>query len=134
MRLPSAFSIFASPTRWARFAAIGTVTIAVTPGEGAVAGAYPLLAVDGTAAGLDSLSLALASTNFPAGSLSKHSEAREGIWQNWPDFTAKADAWANVAGKLAAIAPDNVAALRQQMKAVANTCGACHEDYRVKKN
>ena len=59
-----------APLRAGSFAAIGTVTIAVTPGEGAVAGAYPLLAVDGTAAGLDSLSLALASTNFPAGSLS----------------------------------------------------------------
>jgi len=59
-----------APLQAGSFAAIGTVTIAVTPGEGAVTGAYPLLAVDGTVAGLDSLSLALASTNFPAGSLS----------------------------------------------------------------
>ena len=59
-----------APLQAGSFAAIGTVTIAVTPGEGAVTGAYPLLAVDGTAAGLDNLSLALASTNFPAGSLS----------------------------------------------------------------
>ena len=59
-----------APLQAGSFAAIGTVTIAVTPGEGAVTGAYPLLTVDGAAAGLDSLSLALASTNFPAGSLS----------------------------------------------------------------
>ena len=92
-----------------------------------------LAAVKDDAAILEKLAGEIAAL-FPAGSLSKHSEAREGIWQNWPDFTAKADALAIEAAKLAAIAPDNVAALRQQMKAVANTCGACHEDYRVKKN
>jgi autotransporter-associated beta strand protein len=52
------------------FAASGSVTIAVTPGEGAVAGAYPLLAVDGAVAGVGNLFLSLATTNFPAARLS----------------------------------------------------------------
>ncbi|MCF8477108.1 MAG: cytochrome c [Pseudolabrys sp.] len=91
-----------------------------------------LAAIKGDAAMMQKMAREIAAL-FPAGSLSKHSEAREGIWQNWPDFTAKADALATEAAKLAAIAPDNVAALRQQMQAVVGACGACHEDYRVKK-
>lgn len=60
----------AAPLRAGSFLASGGVTIAVTPAGGAVAGTYPLLAVDGVASGLENLSLSLAATNFPASSLS----------------------------------------------------------------
>lgn len=70
---------------------------------------------------------------FPLGSLGPHSDARKAIWENWPDFTAKADALAAEAAKLAEISTDNVAALRKQIRAVGEACGACHETYRLKK-
>jgi autotransporter-associated beta strand protein len=60
----------AAPLRAGSFAASGAVTIAVTPAGGALAGTYPLLAVDGAATGLGHLSLSLATTNFPAARLS----------------------------------------------------------------
>ncbi|MEX1111269.1 MAG: CotH kinase family protein, partial [Chthoniobacterales bacterium] len=60
----------AAPLRAGSFLANGLVTIAVTPAGGAVAGAYPLLAVDGVVSGVENLALSLAATNFPASSLS----------------------------------------------------------------
>ncbi len=60
----------AAPLRAGSFAASGTVTIAVTPAGGALAGTYPLLAVDGVVSGVENLALSLAATNFPASSLS----------------------------------------------------------------
>ena len=58
-----------APLRTGSFAASGAVTIAVSPGEGAVAGSYPLLAVDGAVTGAENLSLSLATTNFPGSTL-----------------------------------------------------------------
>jgi autotransporter-associated beta strand protein len=60
----------AAPLRAGNFLANGVVTIAVTPAGGAVAGTYPLLAVDGAVSGVENLSLSLAATNFPDSSLS----------------------------------------------------------------
>jgi autotransporter-associated beta strand protein len=60
----------AASLRAGSLAASGSVVVSVTPGEGAGAGFYPLLAVDGTATGVDNLVLSLATTNFPASRLS----------------------------------------------------------------
>ena len=60
----------AASLRAGSLAASGSVVVSVTPGEGAAAGSYPLLAVDGTATGVENLVLSLATTNFPASRLS----------------------------------------------------------------
>ena len=55
--------------RAGRVLATGTVTIAVQPVVGSVEGTYPLLAVDGSFIGTNSLVLDIGSTNFPASTL-----------------------------------------------------------------
>ena len=71
---------------------------------------------------------------FPEGTAGHPSEAKEEIWQDWEDFTAKADDLVRAAGELAAAletATGNewTAAFKQ----VSDGCKACHKSYRLEK-
>jgi cytochrome c556 len=70
---------------------------------------------------------------FPAGSLSKPTDARKEIWQNWPDFEAKAMALETASANLVNTTPTDFDALFAQVKAVAQACSDCHELYRIKR-
>ena len=56
------------------------------------------------------------------------------IWQDWDDFIALADSLAEQADALAADADAGAAieVLRARFGEVAESCKACHEDYRIK--
>jgi len=73
---------------------------------------------------------------FAEEELQPMSEARPEIWQDFADFTAKAEAMTAAAATLAAQAPATLdrAALGQALGDIGATCKACHEVYRVKKN
>lgn len=75
-------------------------------------------------------------TQFPKGSLSQKSEAREEIWTDFPDFEAKSDALVVAASDLAESDSDDLdrGTLGQALKSMGKTCKACHESYRLKKN
>ena len=57
-------------------------------------------------------------------------EARPAIWENWPDFVAKAAVLEDAAR---AMDPGSLVGVRTGMGAIGKSCGGCHEDYRVKK-
>lgn len=69
---------------------------------------------------------------FPSGTGKHPSEATAKVWQNWPDFEAKARALADESGKLAELDIRDLKALRAQALRVSDVCGNCHELYRVK--
>jgi cytochrome c556 len=71
---------------------------------------------------------------FPAGTAGHPSEAKEEIWQNWNDFTAKAKELDKAAGDLAAALESGAgdewtASFRQ----VSEACKSCHKSYRLEK-
>ncbi len=68
---------------------------------------------------------------FPEDSDMGDTKARPEIWENWDDFIAKAEANHDAAITLAnlAIAGD-ADALPEAMKALSDTCGACHKLYK----
>lgn len=73
---------------------------------------------------------------FPEGSLSDVSEARDTIWTDFADFEDKS---ADLATAAAALAERDAAsldrtALAQALKRMGRTCKSCHESYRLKKN
>jgi cytochrome c556 len=70
---------------------------------------------------------------FPPGSTQKPTDARAAIWQNWPDFERKAAALEAESRKLISASPDDLGALNAQVRAVSQTCRACHEAYRSKR-
>ena len=70
---------------------------------------------------------------FPIGSTQYPTQAKMEIWKNWLDFEDKARALEVESGKLANMNSEDVAALSNQVRAVSQACGACHEKYRVKK-
>ena len=70
---------------------------------------------------------------FPPGSTQKPTDAKAAIWQNWPDFERIAQTLEAESKKLAAMNPSDVAAIAAQRRAVLQTCGDCHEKYRVKR-
>ena len=70
---------------------------------------------------------------FPPGSTQRPTDARPEIWTNWPDFERIAKALETESAKLAAMKGDDAGALDTQFRAVSQTCGNCHELYRVKK-
>ena len=70
---------------------------------------------------------------FPPGSTQKPTDARAAIWQNWPDFERKATALEVESKKLISASPDDFTALNAQVRAVSQTCRACHETYRAKR-
>lgn len=69
---------------------------------------------------------------FPPGSTQRPTDAKRAIWQNWPDFERKAIALEAESKKLMNSDPNNFDALSGQVRAVSQTCGACHETYRTK--
>jgi cytochrome c556 len=70
---------------------------------------------------------------FPAGSTQAPTATKPNVWRNWPDFEAKAKKLEVEAAKLTQTPTSDAAALRAQFRAVAFTCDACHEPYRVTK-
>ena len=71
---------------------------------------------------------------FPGGSGGHPSEAKNEVWQKWPDFEAKANALATASGKLAEQDARDVKALDAQARRVSEACGNCHELYRTKQH
>ncbi|MDG2466964.1 MAG: cytochrome c [Alphaproteobacteria bacterium] len=68
---------------------------------------------------------------FPEGSDMGDTKARPEIWENWADFTAKAEANYDAAVTLAELAAaGDTDALPMAMKALSDTCGACHKLYK----
>lgn len=64
---------------------------------------------------------------FEARESDPKSEALPAIWENYNDFTAKADELARVATE---IDVESRADLRNAMKELGGTCRSCHADYR----
>lgn len=58
-------------------------------------------------------------------------DALDGIWDNWDDFTSKADAAVEQAATLAAMANAGTEeGIREAIGALGKTCGSCHDDYK----
>lgn len=58
------------------------------------------------------------------------SHARPEIWQNWDDFSSKADDLETASAALAeAAGKGDRAAVRQQVAAVGKACKSCHDKY-----
>ena len=70
---------------------------------------------------------------FPPGSTQKPTDARAAIWQEWPDFERKAKDLEAESKKLMAASPDDYRVMSAQVRAVTQTCVACHENYRTKR-
>ncbi|GLR24830.1 cytochrome C556 [Ciceribacter naphthalenivorans] len=71
---------------------------------------------------------------FPAGSeLGMDTEASLKIWEDMDGFKAKAAALTTAAEAQLAQLPTDQASTAVTMKAVGETCGACHKAYRLKK-
>ena len=70
---------------------------------------------------------------FPPGSTQKPTDAKNTIWKNWSDFERKAAALEAESRKLMNASPDEPAVLGAQFRAVSETCGGCHEKYRVRR-
>jgi len=70
---------------------------------------------------------------FPPGSTQPPTDASAAIWKNWPDFEAKAKALEGVSARLADASEANIAELTGRFRAVSQSCGGCHELYRVKR-
>lgn len=68
---------------------------------------------------------------FEANVMDDKTEALPAIWTNWNDFIAKAD---DLEFALEAWDVSDLDALRAGMGNVGAACGACHKEYRVKKN
>ena len=69
---------------------------------------------------------------FPPGRTQRPTDAKATIWQNWPDFERKAAALEAESKKLMNLGSKDFDALSVQVRAVSETCGACHEKYRTK--
>ena len=70
---------------------------------------------------------------FPAGSTQHPTQARSGIWQNWPDFERRAAALQTASRRLADANTADADAVVAQARALSQVCSGCHEKYRVKK-
>lgn len=70
---------------------------------------------------------------FPPGSTQRPTEARAAIWQNWKDFERMATALEVESKKLMTVSPEDFKALNAQVRAVTQSCRACHEIYRSKR-
>jgi cytochrome c556 len=61
-------------------------------------------------------------------------DAKPEIWQNWDDFTAKAKAVEEASAKLSAVAATgDMKAIMPAVKALGDSCKACHNSYRKPK-
>lgn len=72
---------------------------------------------------------------FPEGSTEKPSEALPAIWENWDEFVALADKLKADAKTLAEVAgtASSAAEIKGQFALVGQSCGSCHEKFRLKK-
>lgn len=71
-------------------------------------------------------------TLFPEGSeTGGNTEASPDIWTNRSEFQEHLDKFAADTAAAAAAAPQDVAALSEQFRAVGGNCRSCHEDFRV---
>ena len=73
---------------------------------------------------------------FPPDSTQHPTEAKAAIWQNWSDFERLAQALEIESARLADMNATDFGtfnALNGQVRAVSQTCGNCHEAYRVKR-
>ena len=93
----------------------------------AAAVAAGLAAINDGAQKLDVVAL------FPAGSTSEDSTASPAIWENFADFTARAEKLKTDAAAAAAANPADLDAFRAVFGTVAGNCNGCHETYRLKK-
>lgn len=70
---------------------------------------------------------------FPKDSTKGKTKAKAEIWENSDDFAKRAKALSKAAGELAAAAKaGNDADVRVKVKAMGDTCGACHKQFRAK--
>lgn len=69
---------------------------------------------------------------FPAGS-EANSAAAPAIWENNADFRAKSQKLAGDADTLLASMPADQAGVGKAMQTLGQSCGACHQTYRLKK-
>jgi cytochrome c556 len=69
---------------------------------------------------------------FPPGT-AEGSEASPKIWDNMPDFRARAAKLAQDADTLLAAMPADPAAVGKAVQTLGANCGGCHEQYRIKK-
>ncbi|NBB68947.1 MAG: cytochrome c [Alphaproteobacteria bacterium] len=66
-----------------------------------------------------------------AGRGSAETEALDKIWDNWDDFTAKAEDMQAAAVRLAELAQgDDMQAIGAQVQELGGTCKSCHDEYR----
>lgn len=70
---------------------------------------------------------------FPEGSAGD-TEASPKIWENFADFQARAEKLKTDIAAAAATPPADLAALQAQIGTLGQSCGGCHELYRVKKD
>jgi cytochrome c556 len=70
---------------------------------------------------------------FPEGSGGGKSEALPAVWENWDDFTTKADELGKAADTLAASLDGGDSEWKGAFQGVSDACKACHQDYRKKK-
>jgi len=72
---------------------------------------------------------------FPKGSYDEEeSDAKQAIWEKWPEFEDKYRTLQKEAAKLAEVAQGgDVAAMKAQFGATAKSCGGCHKPFRAKK-
>jgi len=69
---------------------------------------------------------------FPEGSSGPDSQALSAIWQNKPDFVAKANAFGDSAARLKQLSDaGDQAGFKAQAAVVASGCNACHSLYRA---
>ncbi|QFU08585.1 Cytochrome c-554 [Rhodobacteraceae bacterium THAF1] len=59
------------------------------------------------------------------------SRALPAIWENMDDYLSGFDELNEAAVSMAAVASDGQEALGPQMQAIGQSCGGCHEDYRM---
>ena len=68
---------------------------------------------------------------FPEGSDTGDTRAAPKIWEDMAGFNAAADEFRGAAAAAVAAAPANLETLQSQVGAMGQTCGACHETYRL---
>jgi cytochrome c556 len=68
---------------------------------------------------------------FPEDSVNDESDAKDEIWLQWKEFAAKFRKLQEESAKLAKVsAAGNLEKIKPQFKETAETCKACHKDYR----
>ena len=70
---------------------------------------------------------------FPAGSDQGDTAASPKIWEDMAGFKEDAEAWKAAAATAAEAEITDVASLQATIGPLGQTCGACHETYRLKK-